>query len=233
MRWLAVLMALLALASCKNPCRESPHSLCATHGECKRDGKDCVAASDEDCRKSEVCRTYGSCFASGGKCVARDDKDCLASEFCGYEGLCTVGDNGACIARSDDSCHRSKRCAEVGTCTAKDGACVAANDEDCRRSQKCKTDGRCSLSGANDFSVWCKRAKSGIHTPSDTFALDGPGPRPCIDHCGVGGPEDCAQSEVCKTQGRCKPEHDNTLRLASHCGKGQPAPPAASAVSSR
>ncbi len=41
-------------------------------GLCKRDGPECIAASDEDCGKTDNCKTWSNCCAIAGRCAPCD-----------------------------------------------------------------------------------------------------------------------------------------------------------------
>jgi hypothetical protein len=70
---------------------------CSMRGVCTAKEGDCVAASDDDCRKGRECPEQGNCSARGGRCVAASDDDCKGSSVCARlkackarEGRCEV-----------------------------------------------------------------------------------------------------------------------------------------------
>ena len=69
---------------------------CARFGKCKLGDNECVAVSDDDCKRSEGCREYGSCGLDKGSCAPKSDADCVASTRCKTEGSCKIGEYGAC-----------------------------------------------------------------------------------------------------------------------------------------
>ncbi len=67
--------------------------LCKVDGQCTAKEGQCIAASDDDCRKGYVCGGRGGCVAKDGKCTVGSDADCKASEACKNEGYCVMKGN--------------------------------------------------------------------------------------------------------------------------------------------
>jgi hypothetical protein len=88
------------------------------------DHVECIAGSDEDCRRSEVCKAYGWCTVGAGLCGATQDEDCRRARPCGELGWCSAVD-GQCRAATNDDCARTRACLDLGRCTAQHGECVA------------------------------------------------------------------------------------------------------------
>jgi hypothetical protein len=68
---------------------------CTMRGVCTAKEGDCVAASDDDCRKGQECPNHGACSARGGHCVAASDADCEKSSVCARLKACKARD-GRC-----------------------------------------------------------------------------------------------------------------------------------------
>jgi len=151
----------------KHPCQLSvldvsfvergPEVLCLQRMGCRREGKCterdglCVAASDEDCRKSSHCKTNGMCSVEDGRCRVLTDADCLYSTYCKQSGYCSAIlptepklKDMTCVAKSAEDCRAAEDCKSLGNCAVnKEGMCRPATDADCRASAICKERGWC------------------------------------------------------------------------------------------
>lgn len=128
------------------------------------------------------------------------DELCRTSQDCVEKGLCSA-DNCACAAAKDSDCKGSRVCQWFGRCYAATGWCVAAKDEDCRASDGCAWDGACTLGP----DALCVATSSVDCQASSQCQVDGA----CTlagDRCMAGKGSDCAQAEICKRYGKCKPD---------------------------
>ncbi len=162
-----------AVRSCKTHCKLS--GLCAWDAERDR----CVAASDEDCARSDSCKNGGLCAREGVACVGTSEAHCRASEGCRRDGACSFTSPGLfpCVAQGED-CKASESCRRKGRCTALGGACQVKDADDCAASEACTRHGQCSAKPTwqGDVTVFVCAALSN---------------------------DDCARGDECKTDGRC------------------------------
>jgi len=146
---------------------------CKENGGCTAHEGHCVAATEDDCRSSEVCAEEGKCYpmslsliAFDGRCHVQEAEDCLNSTICAEEGLCSLGRNladteNACVAGSDRDCEQSKRCKDEGYCEEVNGDCRRAGWE--KGIHKLGTNCQVLQSGAT--CCWYSE-KGGFYTPA-------------------------------------------------------------------
>jgi hypothetical protein len=126
------------------------------------------------CAATTRCEEFGECGLRDGECEPTLDAHCAASSGCAERGACALVERH-CGPRSDAHCAASGDCRRVGNCGVSDGHCLPTGDEHCSRSEGCQRDGMC-------------RRLTGDGEPS----------------CGAKQHADCAQTELCRSQGRCR-----------------------------
>jgi hypothetical protein len=82
-----------------------------------------AAAAAFHCREATVCITEGRCTLRNGACVAAFEQDCRRSEACVRAGACSPAPGGTCAALVHSDCELSSACREQGFCSAEDGRC--------------------------------------------------------------------------------------------------------------
>jgi len=76
-----------------------------------------------DCASTPACQAYGSCTVTvDNTCTAASNADCRQSEVCQNDGLCTAV-AGMCRAGSKVDCQVSTGCQTHGYCEWSNGAC--------------------------------------------------------------------------------------------------------------
>jgi len=248
-RGCAVGVLVVAVLGCRDKCKDQP--ACAEVGECKSKGSSCIVGSDEDCRSSKGCSLAGECAAVEQEegfhlCRASQDADCRVSEVCKRFGHCAAR-QGGCSAFDPKECQASLVCAKHGSCDVVAGSCVPGEAKHCSESEDCKQFGLCSLHpAAADYDA----CKARVTPKGDSLpfirTLRRPGARdaivfhnrelgnghqtdPCRAYCHAGSDDDCARSEGCKKEGRCKAGPEDPQTGERECVAGS-APPAASSV---
>jgi len=174
-------------------------AICKISGRCTWEEKvqRCLATEPTDCRKSDTCRSSGLCTLEKEKCVGAAAEDCAASEQCRSAGACSFTGNPfePCRPRTDADCGESQACKRHGRCHPAQDRCVVQTEADCRQAEVCRRDGACSFTVPTD-------------EPSDTQsphqAASSPGPRGALLRCEAANDADCAQSQACRKDGRCK-----------------------------
>lgn len=134
---------------------------CREEGACTEKNGECLANSNEDCRKSALCIRNGRCSLdeTSHTCVARVATDCAKADVClrGGKDETSSVDTRVCQARpgvdacTADFCQRFEFCALRGDCHAESGICMPTEPKDCAESFPCKIYGRCTFSGNNCF----------------------------------------------------------------------------------
>jgi hypothetical protein len=121
---------------------------CREEGACTRQGRECRATSDAECRAAQVCREHGRCAVDlpTGVCVARAAADCRAADACvnGTARHAPCALRGAICADARPACARRDECLLRGDCQARDGICVPRTTADCAASIECLVQGRCT-----------------------------------------------------------------------------------------
>lgn len=229
----------LCRASSEKDCRES--RFCLNLGECSYENGKCIAKVEKDCRNSTQCKDAKRCIPSGGVCVeinpgycrinnprckthgectldsknntciAKDAKDCAASDLCKQIGLCSLdSDDKKCVVASNEDCQGSELCRKEGKCTVggplNDRLCEATKSKDCIQSERCQSEGFCALDSTKKICI------SGAEYCADVCKSLGKCTYDAQGLCRVATDDDCKQSELCKTQGRCKAIGEQCIR---------------------
>lgn len=138
------------------------------------------------------CKSSPNAAAVGGQGCVRN-ADCPGDLHCINSTCASI----KAVAQSpDEFCRSAAGCREKGLCSPGPGGCVAASDADCAQSKRCKDDGACG-------------ARSGKCTATETGCRQAPACQekgectPRDGSCYATTDEECAESEVCITEGRC------------------------------
>lgn len=172
---------------------------CTQFGKCTAKDAVCIAATDEDCRRSHVaCIAAGNCTARDGACSATSDKDCRRASLCRDGGRCRLKD-GECVPTPDD-CRKSTGCKVAGLCTfdasSKSPTCKAMAD-DCRSAEICATNAFCTaVNGVCTISDQDCKAWNGCKMLGRCSFVNG--------DCAAKDDGDCARSAACQHAGLCR-----------------------------
>ncbi len=215
---------------------------CSQTGRCSWDGNQCLADSDESCRRSDECEQLGHCTAVDGACKLTDSDDCRATFGCQTIGHCSYRD-GDCVVGSSVDCRRSHACTaharcllqgedcvissaddcrqsahlckELGACGFDRGDCIVVSDEDCSASKRCQEDGSCTMLNEQNC-----RPKTDAHCRGSAACRKLGRCFARKDVCTELEDEDCAKSENCRTYGACHLQDDRcTATSQADCQK--------------
>ena len=132
------------LARADRDCEKSAG--CKAQQRCRaRDGQ-CVksCAESDGCKKAGRCNDRAGAKGVPASCIAASDTECKSSELCAESGLCSLGLDGSCVAGDDVECRRARGCKEQGRCTFQKERCVPASAAECAQATiACKVEGRC------------------------------------------------------------------------------------------
>ncbi|TNE43461.1 MAG: hypothetical protein EP343_33485 [Deltaproteobacteria bacterium] len=100
---------------------------CKERGQCTRSNNQCIAKTSADCQA--VCSAEGLCTIDPGtaQCVASTNDDCKKGEACTNNRRCTA-DKGVCIVLcKETACDRSSDCKDCqgGKTQCRDNRCIA------------------------------------------------------------------------------------------------------------
>jgi hypothetical protein len=109
---------------------------------------------------------------------------------------------GNCVENLE--CLTQEKCIKTGKCTYTQGTCVATTNKDCSKSENCPQLGECVLELNREGTMGlCVASAAGcLHSEvCYKYGKCTPGPQ---GFCIVTSDKECAQSQICKNEGRCK-----------------------------
>ncbi len=198
---------------------------CAANGECSFVDGECRAAKPSDCEESRACRFGGRCGVLDGRCAATRDEHCAKISRCENGGACFALDGECQSDRPDpDICPLTTGCRERGNCALMGYdyhgvGCMPGWEGDCRQSTRCEELGACSLveeypnggmayrscdvASSDDCAGSKLCAREGLCVAIQTEDWGASYSSPPMK-CVAVDDAHCAESEACKTEGRCK-----------------------------